>query len=434
MTPKTLPEEAYLQALQQAQLLIDAGHAPDWTERGPSDPLRLMLRRVLDGSNETTPHRRFKAAMSRVDCAGYPAVIQQHSPERDDESGLIVSCLTVDLSADALKPIAARIQQRQLIAELDEESVWIEQLQLWARPIVQQVVPIEGACEIPLGDLRPPLEKGAAWAHEGGCFVVTERGIREARSTAADQDPALWVAQRVLAFWIAALAVASERRKFERTQVLWATGLASLEHEGDFLRARMGREVFEWLCAVRKTATDRLDNDLRENFSVHAGIAALKMTTDVRAKLRLARVPDLPAAAVAQCLEDDASFVLVVVATCPAYGQGVKMHLEASCGDHGRTRWREEIEARLRKMGLAKDLVPTERRGLVVIERRESDSHEQHVIAARWLDDLSCFLAGFSTRRYQIEEIGRVEFLATKVALFLSQSVAIELRRYFSTV
>ena len=392
-----------------------------------------MLRRVLDGCNDTTPHLRFRAAMSRVESAGYPAVMQQCTTELDEESGIAVSCISFDFSPEALRPVAARIQQRQHLADQDEDLVWIEQLHLWARPLGGQELLIDGACAVPLNDLKPPLEKGHAWAHEGGGFVVTEGGILGTRSTTAGHDPALWVAQKVLAFWMAALAVASQLRAVERTQILRVLGLVGADDEADVLRARRGRELYEWLSAVREVAMHRLNNDLHDNFPVHAGIASLGMATDVSAKLRTVRVSDLPGAALATCLETDASFALVVGATCPLYGHGVKMHLEASCGDHGYLRWRQEIEARLRKIGLAADLVPTERRGHVVIERRETDSNEQKQIAAKWLEDLSSFLVGFTTRRYEIEEIGRVEYLATKVSLFLSHAVAIELRRYFST-
>ena len=110
------------------------------------------------------------AAMSRVESAGYPAVMQRCTTELDEESGIAVSCISFDFSTEALRPVAARIQQRQHLADQDEDLVWIET----AAPLG----PASGWAGIanrrrlrsPLNDLKPPLEKGHAWAHEGAAL------------------------------------------------------------------------------------------------------------------------------------------------------------------------------------------------------------------------------------------------------------------------
>ena len=60
MTLKSYPRRRTCRHFNRPrQVLIEAGHTPHWTARAPADPLRLMLRRVLDGCNDTTPHLRF---------------------------------------------------------------------------------------------------------------------------------------------------------------------------------------------------------------------------------------------------------------------------------------------------------------------------------------------------------------------------------------
>lgn len=428
---RNLPLLAYCDALSQAAVLINAGLAPAWQVRALDDPLRLMVRRVMDGQHDDPRARRIVGALGRPDGQLEKEVLTF------SQGDLGESYVTVDLSRGALGPMARRIQQRELLASQAGDALWIPSLALWAWPAGQELEPEPGESVLEVQALPSSMTDGTTWAHDAGYLIVSGGGLVRARP-AHKQDPAHWVAQRVLSWWLAVRAYVAKVRasaSAEQTVVqaveILALGRSEDDDVFDFGR---GIALHQWMKVLKSMALDRLDADLVRAFPPHPGLAAMATARSVSAQLAAERPTEISGRAIHTCFTDSMCLETVVSAMTPAYGHAASLHLEASCSSRAERQWVDQITVRLRTMGLAVDLEAKERRGRVFVEQWESDTDKQLSLLNGWFDTLSIFLAGVGSHTATRGEIGQEEVHVRKVVLYLNPPVVLALRKFFSAL